>query len=44
MDAGAHGLSWDGADRDGRALATGIYLAVVQAAGQQQATKLTLVR
>jgi hypothetical protein len=44
MDAGAHGLSWDGADRDGRALATGIYLAVVQAAGQRQATKLTLVR
>lgn len=44
MTAGAQALSWDGTDRDGRALSSGLYFAVVQAAGTQQTVKLTLAR
>jgi hypothetical protein len=44
LTAGAQALSWDGTDRDGRALSSGLYFAVVQAAGLQQTVKLTLAR
>lgn len=44
LAAGTHGLTWDGTDRDGRGVATGVYLAVVRAAGQREQVKLTLVR
>jgi len=44
LAAGTHGLTWDGTDREGRALASGVYLAVVRAADQRERVKLTLVR
>ena len=44
LAAGPQALVWDGTDRAGRALATGIYLAVVHARGERQVVKMTLVR
>jgi len=44
LAAGPHAVAWDGTDRDGRALATGIYLAVVRAGERSQTVKMTLVR
>ncbi len=42
--AGEHRLTWDGRDGDGRAVATGVYFARLQAADGVRAIKLTLVR
>lgn len=44
LAAGSHAIAWDGLDGEGRGLATGVYLAVVQAADARQTVKLTLVR
>ncbi len=44
LRSGAHSLTWDGTDRDGRSVATGTYLAVVRAAQESRTVKMTLVR
>ncbi len=44
LAAGPRTIPWSGTDRDGRALASGIYLAVVRADDQRQTVKMTLMR
>jgi hypothetical protein len=44
LDAGTHSASWLGHDDDGRAVAAGVYLAVVEHGGSRVARRLTLVR
>jgi hypothetical protein len=44
LPAGPQAVAWDGTGRDGRALATGVYLAVVRADQARQTLKMTLVR
>jgi hypothetical protein len=46
LDADAAGqvLSWNGTDRDGRALASGVYLAVVEGAGGRRTMKFAVQR
>jgi len=42
--AGEHSLNWDGSDADGRALGSGLYLALVESAGRTQSEKLVLMK
>ena len=42
--AGPHRLTWRGTDQAGRELASGVYFARIQAAGQAHTRKITLVR
>ena len=42
--AGRHVLHWDGRDRQGRPLASGLYLYQLRAGGERQTRKLLLVR
>ncbi|MCE2450394.1 MAG: T9SS type A sorting domain-containing protein [Candidatus Latescibacteria bacterium] len=42
--AGRHVLHWDGRDRQGRPLASGMYLYQLRAGGERQTRKLLLVR
>ena len=42
--AGAHAVSWDGADDRGRALSSGVYLYVLQATGIRTEGRITVVR
>jgi hypothetical protein len=44
LAAGRHELAWDGRDGSGRALASGVYFARLQAAGATHLHKMTLVR
>ncbi|MFN2372084.1 MAG: S8 family serine peptidase, partial [Candidatus Krumholzibacteriia bacterium] len=44
LAAGTHTVAWDGRDRAGRAVASGVYLARLEAAGTVQERKLTLIR
>ncbi|HEU4333420.1 MAG TPA: metallophosphoesterase [Candidatus Eisenbacteria bacterium] len=44
MAAGAHVLSWDGADDRGIAAAAGIYFAVVRSGGHEAKTRVALLR
>ncbi len=44
LPAGEHRAIWNGRDDTGRAVATGVYLAVVEQAGGRVARRLTLVR
>lgn len=44
FEAGTHTLSWNGTDRHGRAVASGIYLARLQAGTEVRIRKMTLVR
>lgn len=44
LDAGPHQMVWDGRDQGGREAATGMYLAVLRAGGQQAVQKLMLLR
>jgi len=44
LDAGAHVLTWDGRDDAGREAARGTYFFELQAEGQRQSRKLTVVR
>jgi len=43
-DAAGQVLTWDGSDRDGRALASGVYLAVVEGAGGRRTIKFAVQR
>jgi beta-lactamase superfamily II metal-dependent hydrolase len=43
-DAGVTGISWSAEDASGRALASGIYFAVVEAGGREEAVKLVIMR
>lgn len=42
--AGEHAEIWDGCDEAGRAVGSGTYLGVLEAAGERRARRLTLVR
>lgn len=42
--AGAQAVVWDGRDEQGRALASGVYLARLASAGQQRSQKLVLLK
>jgi len=44
LSAGNHRVSWDGRDRNGEALSSGVYFMRLQAAGQTQVRKLALTR
>ncbi len=44
LSAGSHEATWDGRDNDGRALASGTYLARLEADGMQQTQKLVLMK
>jgi hypothetical protein len=44
LPAGRHSLDWDGRDAAGRPMASGVYLLVLEAGGQWQSLKLTLLR
>jgi parallel beta-helix repeat protein len=44
LTAGEHAVSWDGRDRDGRALSSGTYFCRVIAGGEASTRKLQLVR
>ena len=44
LPAGRHAVRWDGRDDRGRAMASGVYLARLEAAGTVRERKLTLVR
>ncbi|HPF71327.1 MAG TPA: FlgD immunoglobulin-like domain containing protein, partial [Candidatus Krumholzibacteria bacterium] len=44
LPAGPQDVAWDGADQRGRAVASGLYLARLEAAGVVRERKLTLVR
>jgi hypothetical protein len=44
MDAGLHAAAWDGRDRLGRAVASGSYVARLEAGGRVRTTRLCLVR
>jgi YVTN family beta-propeller protein len=44
LEAGQHQVVWDGRDQGGREAASGLYLVVLRAEGQQLAQKLMLLR
>ena len=44
LPAGDHAVVWDGTSTDGRAVASGIYLARLQAGTEVRIRKMTLVR
>jgi hypothetical protein len=44
MSEGAHSLRWNGDDRDGRNVASGIYFCVLRFGGETQTRKLVLLR
>ncbi len=44
LAAGSHVVAWEGRDQQGRGLASGVYLAVLEHGGHRLATRLTLVR
>lgn len=44
VPAGVHQVQWDGRDGGGRPLASGLYFIRLEAGGQQQIRKITLVR
>ncbi|KPJ61360.1 MAG: hypothetical protein AMJ46_01235 [Latescibacteria bacterium DG_63] len=44
MDAGRHGLAWDGRDDAGRAAASGVYVCRLQTAGRGESRKIVLLR
>ena len=44
MSAGAHLVTWDGADEAGRPQPSGVYVAWLEAAGLLATRKLTLVK
>lgn len=43
-DAAGQVLTWDGSDRDGRALASGVYLAVIEGTGGRRTIKFAVQR
>jgi hypothetical protein len=43
-DAAGQVLTWDGTDRDGRALASGVYLAVIEGSGGRRTIKFAVQR
>ena len=44
LAAGAHSITWDGRDAEGRAAASGVYLAELRSAAGRQAMKMLLLR
>lgn len=44
LPAGKHTMAWDGNDRDGRPVASGVYFLRVRAAAKESSLKLVLVR
>ncbi|MRR09161.1 T9SS type A sorting domain-containing protein [bacterium] len=44
MPAGSHAASWNGADRGGRQVASGVYFVRLEAAGASQTRRITVVR
>jgi hypothetical protein len=44
LEAGEHGLAWDGQDRNGRNVAAGTYFARVRTDGYMASTKMTLAK
>ncbi len=44
VPAGAHAIRWDGRDRQGRAVASGVYLYRLETGGQNTTRKMTLLR
>ncbi|MCU0605967.1 MAG: T9SS type A sorting domain-containing protein, partial [Candidatus Edwardsbacteria bacterium] len=44
LPSGQHGITWDGADDDGRAVATGVYFYRLTAGGQRITRKMTILR
>jgi hypothetical protein len=44
LAAGLHEVAWDGVDRDGRSVPSGIYLGVLEVAGTRQSQRLVLLK
>lgn len=44
LEAGAHTAGWDGRDRYGNAVASGIYFVKLEACGQERRTRIALLR
>jgi flagellar hook assembly protein FlgD len=44
LPAGVYRTRWNGRDKDGRDVASGLYFAMIEGAGNRQAVRLTLLK
>lgn len=44
IEAGMHGVTWDGSDREGRAVQPGVYFARVECGGEVRGRRITRIR